>query len=41
MKKSYSRPVLTIHGAAAEQTKGATVGINTDYNGEYRHRIVP
>jgi hypothetical protein len=39
MKKSYSRPVLTVHGSATQQTQGLVLGMNQDFNGEYRKRI--
>jgi hypothetical protein len=35
MKKIYSRPVLAVHGSAAEQTRGK-IGERYDLNGGYR-----
>lgn len=40
MKKSYSRPVLATLGGATEQTQGLVLGINHDFNGEWRRRVV-
>lgn len=39
MKKIYSRPVLAVHGSATQQTQGLQLGMNQDFNGEYRKRI--
>lgn len=36
MKKSYSRPVLAIHGSATEQTQGRRLGDISDQFGGYR-----
>jgi hypothetical protein len=39
MKKIYSRPVLAELGGATRQTQGLVLGMNQDFNGEYRKRI--
>jgi hypothetical protein len=36
MKKTYSRPVLTVRGCAAEQTRGRVAGNHYDYSGDLR-----
>ncbi|HEX2076177.1 MAG TPA: hypothetical protein VHG08_00660 [Longimicrobium sp.] len=41
MKKSYSRPTLAVFGSATQQTMGLELGINHDFNGDYRKRVIP
>jgi hypothetical protein len=40
MKKSYSRPVLAVHGSATQQTQGLVLGIRHDFDTEWRRGVV-
>ncbi|HYR10089.1 MAG TPA: hypothetical protein VEQ60_20115 [Longimicrobium sp.] len=41
MKKTYSRPVLAVHGSATEKTQGLVLGINHDFTEDWRKRVIP
>jgi hypothetical protein len=41
MKKTYSRPVLAVHGSATEKTQGLQLGINHDFTEDWRRRVIP
>ena len=41
MKKIYSRPVLAVHGSATDETQGLTLGMQHDFNYDWRKRVIP